>query len=138
MRAQILKKLISTDTMYVTLALLRQIESFAELFYGFQVLSGDKTLNEVAAEHQIAPSTLVEWHKAVQKDLYLVFQKQPELEKEILHRDEQIATLERKVGQLTIERDWLEKKSDELFKSQGTHRAFRIKSQSGLKHSAAV
>ena len=103
-----------------------------------KLLSGDKTLNEVAAEHQIAPSTLVEWHKAVQKDLYLVFQKQPELEKEILHRDEQIATLERKVGQLTIERDWLEKKSDELFKSQGTHRAFRIKSQSGLKHSAAV
>lgn len=103
-----------------------------------KLLTGDKTLNEVAAEHQIAPSTLVEWHKAVQKDLYLIFQKQPELEKEIVQRDERIAVLERKVGQLTIERDWLEKKSDELFKSQGTYRAFRVRSSSGLKHSTAV
>ena len=103
-----------------------------------KLLTGDKTLNEVAAEHQIAPSTLVEWHKAVQKDLYLIFQKQPELEKEIIQRDERIAILERKVGQLTIERDWLEKKSDELFKSQGTSRTCRANTQSRLKHSAAV
>jgi putative transposase len=45
----------------------------------------------------------------------MVFQKGPsDAEKTIAEQNEQIATLERKVGQLTIESDWMKKKCSEL------------------------
>lgn len=44
-----------------------------------------------------------------------VFKKGPsEAEKDLAEKDEHIADLEQKVGQLTIEVDWMEKKSSEL------------------------
>ena len=44
-----------------------------------------------------------------------VFKKGPsDAEKELEAKEEHIADLERKVGQLTVEVDWLKKKSTEL------------------------
>jgi transposase-like protein len=83
-----------------------------------ELVMGKESLNEVASKHQIAPATLIEWQKTARENLYLVFQKREELEKALARKDERIAVLERKVGQLTIECDWLEKKSGELIKSR--------------------
>ncbi len=75
-----------------------------------ELMAGKGSLNEVASRHQIAPATLIEWQKAARENLYLVFQKKEELERVLAQKDERIAVLERKVGQLTIECDWLGKK----------------------------
>jgi transposase-like protein len=85
-----------------------------------ELAEGKESLNEVASKHQIAPATLVEWQKIARKNLYLVFQKREELEKTITQKDDRIAVLERKVGQLTVECDWLGKKSGEIIKSRRT------------------
>ena len=84
-----------------------------------ELATGKESLNEVASKHQIAPATLIEWQKTAQKNLYLVFQKREELEKALAEKDERIAVLERKVGQLTLECDWLGKKSGEIIKARG-------------------
>ena len=83
-----------------------------------ELAAGKETLNEVASRYQIAPSTLIEWQKTARENLYLVFQKREELEKTLAQKDERIAILERKVGQLTVECDWLGKKSGEIIKSR--------------------
>ena len=41
-------------------------------------------------------------------------------EKEMESEEERVAELERKVGQLTYEVDWLKKKSDEIIKRRRT------------------
>ena len=84
-----------------------------------ELMAGKGSLNEVASRHQIAPATLIEWQKAARENLYLVFQKKEELERVLAQKDERIAALERKVGQLTIECDWLGKKSGEIIKTRG-------------------
>lgn len=84
-----------------------------------ELLSGQKTLNELADQYQIAPATLSNWHKQFQERAAEVFQKGPSnKERELSERDQEIAVLQQKVGQLLIERDWL-KKSDEIFGSGG-------------------
>jgi uncharacterized protein YoxC len=55
----------------------------------------------------------------------MMFKKGPsEAEKELKKEQQHVAELERKVGQLTYEVDWLKKKSEEIFKrkrSLNTH-----------------
>lgn len=88
-----------------------------------ELLSGQHTLNELATKYQIAPATLSSWHKQFQEKAAEVFRRKPSNEERILEEKEQeITVLQQKVGQLTIERDWLKKKSDEIFGPDGSHR----------------
>ena len=53
----------------------------------------------------------------------MIFDKGPcEQDKQLFDQKEEIDALHKKVGQLTIECDWLKKKSDEVFGPQGAHR----------------
>ena len=88
-----------------------------------ELLSGQHTLNELAEKFQIAPATLSSWHKQFQERAADVFQRGPSDQERILaDKEQEIAMLQQKVGQLTIERDWLKKKSDEIFGPDGPHR----------------
>lgn len=87
-----------------------------------ELLNGQKTLNELAEKYQIAPATLSSWHKQFQERAAEVFRKGPSShELELGEKEKEIAVLQQKVGQLLIERDWLKKKSDELFGPDGPH-----------------
>jgi len=88
-----------------------------------ELFRGEKSLNELAVSYQIAPATLSKWHKQFLENLPSLFGKTDQ------SKDHRIEELERelqasqqKIGQLTIERDWLEKKSDEVFGPNGPHR----------------
>jgi transposase-like protein len=88
-----------------------------------ELLGGQHTLNELAEKFQIAPATLSSWHKQFQERAADVFQRGPcDQEKILADKEQEIAILQQKVGQLTIERDWLKKKSDEIFGPDGPHR----------------
>ena len=81
-----------------------------------ELLRGDKTLNELAEQYQIAPATLSAWHKVFQERAQMVFQQGPTAQdKEITRQNAEIEALQKKVGQLTLECDWLKKKSDVPF-----------------------
>ncbi len=88
-----------------------------------ELLSGQNTLNELAGKYQIAPATLSNWHKQFQEQASEVFRKgKSDHERELEEKEREIEILHQKVGQLVIERDWLKKKSDEVFGPQGAHR----------------
>jgi len=83
-----------------------------------EVLSGEETIGAIAARHNLNPNVLRNWKKEFLEKAPQVFDenrikrdqaaKEREMEAE---REELLKT----VGQLTIERDWLKKKSIEVF-----------------------
>ena len=80
-----------------------------------EILSEELTVNQLAAKYDVSPVVLSRWTKEFLERASEVFKKGPsESEKELEQSIEHIAELERKVGQLTYEVDWLKKKSDEI------------------------
>lgn len=80
-----------------------------------EILSEQMTLNQIAAKYNVSPVVLSRWKKEFLERASDVFKKGPtEAKKELEQSKEHIADLERKVGQLTYEVDWLKKKSDEI------------------------
>jgi transposase-like protein len=83
-----------------------------------EVLRGDEELGAIAVKHSISPNLLRKWKQEFCEKAPQLFEesrrerdlaaKEQELEAE---REELLKT----VGQLTVERDWLKKKSSEVF-----------------------
>ena len=80
---------------------------------GLEALKEIRSIQEIAQEFEVHPTQVSKWKKKLEEDLSSVFEQgnkkrgQNELEKE---RDK----LHSKIGQLTIEVDWLKKKSKQL------------------------
>ena len=86
-----------------------------------ELLREEKTVNELAAKHQVSPVLISRWKAEFMERAAEVFKKGPsEADKELEAKEEHIADLERKVGQLTVEVDWLKKKSTELLDRKRT------------------
>ncbi|WP_051533778.1 transposase [Desulfitibacter alkalitolerans] len=77
-----------------------------------ELLREEKQLGEIAQEHDISPTQLRNWKKEFLENAPKVFSESSQ-EKELRVRekemDEQLHELMAKVGQLTIENDWLKK-----------------------------
>ncbi len=77
-----------------------------------EVLREEKTVNQIAAEHQISPQMVSKWKAEFLERASMVFEKGTgNAEKLKREHEEEKAELEKKVGQLAIEVDWLKKKS---------------------------
>ncbi len=81
-------------------------------FWGFLLAGNIKTINEIAQEYEIHPIQVSQWKKELLDRLPEVFERKggkknqdPEQEQEHLHK---------KIGQLTMEVDWLKKKCKQL------------------------
>ena len=80
-----------------------------------EVLREEGTVNEIAAKYGVNPVMLGRWKAEFLERAAGVFKKGPsEAEKELEEERKHVADLERKVGQLTYEVDWLKKKDQEL------------------------
>ena len=77
-------------------------------------IKGEKTAAEIARENDIAPAQISEWKKQLEERLGEVFQSKGERSKELQSQERKEARLERKIGQLVIEKEFLEKKCDQL------------------------
>jgi len=83
-----------------------------------EVLSGEEDLGAIAAKHNINPNILRKWKKEFLEKAPQIFDESnmkrgaaaKEREKESEHEE-----LLKTIGQLTVERDWLKKKSIEVF-----------------------
>lgn len=72
-----------------------------------EALVGDKTLAELATRHSVHPNMIAGWKRQAKENLPAIFDRKhsgadPE-------RDNQIARLEQKIGQLAVENDFLAK-----------------------------
>jgi len=79
---------------------------------GLEAVAGVKTVAEIAREYQVHPAQVSQWKRAIVDRLPEVFEHGATVQAEASERE--MARLEQKVGQLTMELDWLKKKSRQL------------------------
>ena len=79
-----------------------------------EALKGIKPIHEIASENEIHPVQVSQWKKELQDRMSELFERKNGRSQEADDEQRRIELLERKVGQLIIERDWLAKKSKEL------------------------
>ena len=83
-----------------------------------EVLNGEETLGAIAARHNLNPNVLRNWKKEFLDKAPQIFDGSNQ-KRDIAAREREIDAereeLLKTVGQLTIERDWLKKKSIEVF-----------------------
>ncbi len=78
-----------------------------------EVLEGEKTINEIASVYEIIPNNLKNWKKQFLENMSLAFDKSAvvkEYKEEIETLQKNNDNLAKKVGNLTIEKDFLEGK----------------------------
>jgi transposase-like protein len=83
-----------------------------------ELLREEQQLGEIAHQHGISPNQLRNWKKEFLENAAKVFsesRQEKELRSKKKAMEEERNELMAKVGQLTIENDWLKKKSKEVF-----------------------
>jgi transposase len=75
---------------------------------GLEALMGVKTVGQIAREYQVHPVQVTQWKGVIRDRLPELFEPH---RPEDADRPELIAQLHEKIGQLTVEADWLKKKS---------------------------
>jgi len=77
-----------------------------------EVLREEATINEIASKYEIAPTMLNRWKAEFLERAHSVFDRDSDKsEKRIKEFEEKEERLQKLVGQLTVEIDWLKKKS---------------------------
>ena len=77
-----------------------------------EALRGDRTINEIAAEHSVHPSMLTRWKKEAIAGLPSIFANDAARKrKEKKTHDAEMEELYAQIGKLTTQVEWLKKKS---------------------------
>lgn len=79
-----------------------------------EAAKGLSSINEIAAEHQIHPNQVSAWKKQMLDGGFEIFERSNARNGEVEQTEIHTGQLERKVGQLVIERDFLVKKCKQL------------------------
>lgn len=78
---------------------------------GMEALMGVKTVGQIAREYQIHPVQVTQWKRVIRDRLPELFEREGGVQED---NQVQIAQLHEKIGQLTVEADWLKKKCKQL------------------------
>lgn len=70
-----------------------------------EALRGDKTVQEIAAKHKVHPNQVSTWKRQAMDGLSKVFSDGTDRERQ--DHESEIRDLHAKIGQLTVERDFL-------------------------------
>lgn len=90
----------------------RKLTAEFKALVALEALRGMDTLNQIAAKHEVHPAQVGAWKKELLDGAGTLFgRKNAKLDD---RQEQQIETLERKVGQLTMENEFLKKKSMQL------------------------
>lgn len=72
-----------------------------------EALRGDKTVQEIAAKHKVHPNQVSAWKRQASEGLSQVFSNGAD--RGLQDREAEVHVLHAKIGQLTVERDFLAK-----------------------------
>jgi transposase len=72
-----------------------------------EALVGDKTLAELAAKHDVHPNMITQWKRQAKEGLPAAFGKKTS--RASTDREAEVKELHAKIGQLTVENDFLSK-----------------------------
>lgn len=77
-------------------------------------LKEEKTIQQLAQENDIAPSQISAWKKELEARVAEIFERKNASDKQLEQHERRSSHLERKIGQLVIEKEFLEKKCEQL------------------------
>jgi len=104
----------------------KQYSNETKLKVVLEVLREEHTVNEIAARYGIHPNMVGRWKQEFLENAPEIFKRgMSDAEKELREERVHVAALERKVGQLTYEVDWLKKKSEEILGHRPTPPHYR-------------
>jgi transposase-like protein len=78
---------------------------------GLEALMGIKTVGQIAREYQVHPVQVTQWKSVIRDHLPELFEPARPAGED---SQELVAQLHEKIGQLTVEADWLKKKCRQL------------------------
>src|SRR2546429_2830441 len=84
----------------------RRLDGVFKAKMGLNGLKGIKTVAEIARQYQIHPNQVSQWKSEIARRLPEVFESGPTVVAQ--EQEKQIARLERKIGQLTMDLEWLQ------------------------------
>ena len=76
-----------------------------------EVLRENKTVAELAAEHQIHPNLITKWKQSAIAELPTLFERGAAKDEKAECHEKKIAELYQEIGKLTTQVNWLKKKS---------------------------
>ena len=79
-----------------------------------EALKGIRSVNDIAQENDVAPSQVSQWKKELESRMVELFESSNATKKELKKLEVKEAQMERKVGQLVLEKDFLLKKCEQL------------------------
>lgn len=97
----------------------RQFSGAFKAQVGLEAIIGIKTTAQIAREHQVHPLLVTQWKKTLKERMPEVFDRNQPMAED---SEKLIAQLHQKIGQLTVDLDWLKKKSKQLGLSQNDER----------------
>ena len=81
-----------------------------------EVLKGEKDINTIATENNIQPNLLRNWKKEFLDKASVIFDdsREDDLREKLAAERREKAEYAKKIGQLTMQVDWMKKKSEEV------------------------
>lgn len=79
-----------------------------------EALKEEKCIQQIARENEIAPSQVSAWKKDLEERMCEIFERKNAVNENARREEKRAERLERKVGQLVIEKEFLEKKCKQL------------------------
>jgi transposase len=79
-----------------------------------EVLKGEKSILQIAQENDIAPTQVSTWKKELEDHMTSIFERKNAADQSAEKQERRASHLERKIGQLLIEKEFLKKKCDQL------------------------
>ena len=79
-----------------------------------EALKEEKSIQQIAKDEDVAPTQISAWKKELEERMSELFERKNAASDAAKKSDKQAARLERKVGQLVIEKEFLEKKCEQL------------------------
>lgn len=79
-----------------------------------EALKDEKSAQQIAQENDIAPSQVSTWKRELEERVSELFERKNGVNEDARREEKRAARLERKVGQLVIEKEFLEKKCKQL------------------------
>ena len=79
-----------------------------------EALKEIRSVNNIAQQNDVAPSQVSQWEKELETRIVEIFESSNTIKKELKTHQANEAKMERKVGQLVLEKDFLLKKCAQL------------------------
>ena len=79
-----------------------------------EAFKGQKSIQQIAQANDIAPSQVSTWKKELEDQMASIFERRNAADQNAGKQERRTSQLERKIGQLVFEKEFLEKKCDQL------------------------